>query len=535
MTAITWSELFKPKKIALLTGFCLAIYLLSFLGYILPFLNYIFFLAALLATYYLARKNLSYGVYILMIELIIGVKGYLFSLNLGGFVLSLRIALFGIVMLVWLLSKKKDKFNFFGSPYLRIYLVLTIALLVGIITALINGNAVKNIFFDINGYFYLALVIVMFATIRSKEALLKTLQIVIAGSIAIRIFTFYCIGEFTIFHQESRPDMAEAISTEQTIEEEEEAGTKISHSVTAKGELSKLELTRDFVNQKPPIYRWVTDTSVGEISYLAGPFFRFFTPSQLYCLIGLAITLTFLLKEKLTQRRTFWLLTIVALNLAAIVIGFSRSLWLGLIAVFIYLLFNLPKKKTAQIILYAIGIASVAIILVGTLLPSVYDLVEQRVTSIIHPTEERSGANRFNLLQPVFTKIGEHPILGSGFGTTVEYESVVLEKFGTLRVFAFEWSYLDTIIEIGLVGLLIYLLFILKIFQSGYNKAIAGADKILVIGLLAALFGIVITNVTTPYLNHPLGIGFLLLVMLTISVISRPHISSSQSHDPQKS
>ncbi|NQV12795.1 MAG: O-antigen ligase family protein [Parcubacteria group bacterium] len=528
MSQINWLKIFDPKKLLLLTGACLAIYLLSFLGYILPFLNYLFFGAILIATFYFTRQKLEYGVYILIAELIIGVKGYLFSLNLGGFVLSLRIAIFCIVMLVWLLSKNKDKFKFFGSRYFRLYLLLTIALLVGVITALINGNSIKNIFFDINGYFYLALIVVLFCALKSKKTLRQALQIVIAGSIAISLFTFYCIGEFTIFHQESRPDMAEAISTEQTIEEEEEAGTKISHSITAKEEISKMSLTRDFANQKPPLYRWVTDTSVGEISYLAGPFFRFFTPSQLYCLIGLAITLTFLLREKVTKKKTLFLSTIVALNLAALIIGFSRSLWIGLLAVFLFLLFNLPRKKSAQIILYAIGVASIIIILTGTLLPSVYDLVEQRVTSIIHPTEERSGANRFNLLEPVFAKIGEHPLVGSGFGTTIEYESVVLEKYGTLRVFAFEWSYLDTMIEIGLIGLLIYLLLILKVFRTGYSKGIAPADKILLVGLLAALFGIVITNTTTPYLNHPLGIGFLLLTMTTIAISSSPQPNDSK-------
>lgn len=527
MSTTNWLEIFNPKKLLLLTGACLALYLLSFLGYILPFLNYLFFFAILIATFYLARQKLEYGVYILLAELIIGVKGYLFSLDLGGFVLSLRIALFCVVMLIWLLTKRKDKYKFFGSRYFRLYLLLTIALLVGVITALINGNSIKNIFFDINGYFYLALVVVLFYALKSKEASRQALQIVIAGSIAISIFTFYSIAEFTIFHQESRPDMAEAISTEQTIDEEEE-GTKISHSVTAKEELSELKLTRDFTNQKPPIYRWVTDTSVGEISYLAGPFFRFFTPSQLYCLIGLAITLVFLLKEKLSRRKTLFLLVITALNLATIVIGFSRSLWIGLVAIFLYLLFCLPRKKSAQIILYAIGVISIVIIITGTLLPSVYDLVEQRVTSIIHPTEERSGANRFNLLQPVFSKIGEHPLIGSGFGTTIEYESVVFEKFGMLRVFAFEWSYLDTIIEIGLIGLTIYLLLILKVFRAGYQKGIAATDKTVVVGLLAALFGIVITNFTTPYLNHPLGIGFLLLVMTTIFILSSPQINDAK-------
>jgi O-antigen ligase len=189
------------------------------------------------------------------------------------------------------------------------------------------------------------------------------------------------------------------------------------------------------------------------------------------------------------------------------------------VAVFLYLLFNLPWKKSVRIISYAIGFVSIIIILTGVLLPSAYDLVGERASSIIHPTEEVASTNRFNLLSPIFNKIKEHSLIGSGFGTTVEYESVVPEKYGTLRVFAFEWSYLDTILEIGIIGLSIYLLLMLKTFKVGIKRIVSGNDKIMIVGLLASLFGLIVTNITTPYLNHPLGIGFLLLVMVILSII----------------
>jgi len=325
--------------------------------------------------------------------------------------------------------------------------------------------------------------------------------------------------------------MAEAISTEKTIEDEEVAGEKISHSTMAKGQLTEFNFRRDLTNQKPPIYRWLTDTGVGEISYLAGPFFRFFSAGQLYALIALALASAFLIKRTHQRRELLYLTAIVAINLTAVIIGFSRSLWLGLLATFAYLILNLPWKKTVRLILYSIGVASLAIILVGTLLPSVYDLMEKRVSSILHPAEEEASTNRFNLLEPVFEKVKEHPVLGSGFGTTVEYESVVPEKYGTLRVFAFEWSYLDTILEVGLLGLLIYLMLIFKVFKEGIKqqRQISGSDKIIIAGLLAALFGIVITNITTPYLNHPLGIGFLLLIITTLAIISKTQHASQSS------
>jgi O-antigen ligase len=318
--------------------------------------------------------------------------------------------------------------------------------------------------------------------------------------------------------------MAEAISSELAIDDEEEVGSTISHSTMAKNELLEYGPIRNFENQKAPIYRWVTDTSLGQISYLAGPFFRFFSAGQIFSLIGLSILTYLIIKKKLERRSFVILLSMITIHVIALVMGFSRSLWLGMIAMFVFILFLLPWKKSLRIVLYGIGCISITIILAGTLLPSFYDLVYQRVNSIINPETEEAGQNRFNLINPVFDKISEHPILGSGFGTTVEYDSVVPEKYGTLRVFAFEWSYLDTITEIGILGLLVYLLFIYKIFKQGIQDKLYQDDKILIIGLLAGLFGIVVTNITTPYLNHPMGIGYIVIVMAFIHYLREHYV-----------
>lgn len=516
-------EILNIKSIIKFCAIFLGIYLLSFLGYVFPILNHLIFLAIIVTTGYLSYRKLDYGVYILLIELILGVRGYLFTFNIFGFALSLRIALFMVIFLIWFFKPRQQKFKFVSTKYFPYYLIFVLVLSLGLILGVVYGNKITNIFFDFNGYLFFGLAFIFFDAI-DKKKLKNILQIIIVGSLAVSLFSLYCLTEFTIVHQESRPDMAEAISSELSIEGEEKEGATISHSTTAKNELLEYGFMRDFENKKPPIYRWVTDTGIGQISYLAGPFFRFFSAGQIFLLVGLGILLIYIIRTKATKNVYYISFVLISIYALTILLGFSRSLWLGLMGMVIFMLFVIPWKKSVRIILYGIGIISITIIIAGTLLPSFYDLVYERVDSIVHPKTEEAGQNRFNLIDPALNKIAEHPILGSGFGTTIEYESVVPEKYGTLRVFAFEWSYLDTITEIGVVGLFIYLILIFKVFKDGLKNKLYEADKILIIGLLTGLFGIIVANIATPYLNHPMGIGLIITIMLFTHILRNNYV-----------
>ncbi|MDO8599317.1 MAG: hypothetical protein Q7S02_04365, partial [bacterium] len=88
---------------------------------------------------------------------------------------------------------------------------------------------------------------------------------------------------------------------------------------------------------------------------------------------------------------------------------------------------------------------------------------------------------------------------------------------------AFEWGYLDDLLERGLLGLLAELWFLAALM---YRSIREGGDRAaLGLGLLA----VALVHVTSPYLNHPLGIGILLLVFASIAqrnvVSSRPAAS----------
>jgi len=517
------NNILNTKQILKLTAIFLGIYLLSFLGYVFPILNNIIFWLIFFITLALSLKKIEYGTFILLTELFIGVKGYLFSFNIGGFVLSLRIALFVLIFFIWFFRKKKDKFKFIKTKFFPSFAFLTTLILLGITIALITGNSIRNIFFDVNGYFYFALAFIIFDTLIDKEKIKKIFKIFIAASFAISIISLFIGLEFTLFHQDARPDKAGSLSYEFAEEEEQmQEAEDISHGITAKSELESNEILRNI--RGVWIFRWTKDTGIGEITYIGRGVFRYFTPAQIYSLFTTIILLFYILKQKFSFkliRENGWLITIIASSSLALLIGFSRSLWIGGLASFIFLLFFLPWKKSFKIILSSLGLLFIFIIISGTLITPVYDVMADRINSIINPSEQSSAISRINLITPVLEKIKQNPILGSGFGTVIQYKSVVPGHAGLLKVFAFEWSYLDTITEIGILGLTAYLWFIWRIFKSGFNLNSKFKSelqerefqyKYLIISLLATLFGLVVINVTTPYLNHPLGIGYLLII-----------------------
>ena len=112
--------------------------------------------------------------------------------------------------------------------------------------------------------------------------------------------------------------------------------------------------------------------------------------------------------------------------------------------------------------------------------------------------------------------VQSYPILGSGFGTTVTYISNdprvrEVSRTGEYTTYAFEWGWLDIWLKmgvIGLIGLLGLLGYLGRIF---YRKA---ASNPLALAGLAVLVALAAINVFTPYLNHPLGLGMLILLTM---------------------
>lgn len=510
------------KKILAFAAIFFGFYLFSYLGYLFPFLNAFIFCIIILATIILTFKKLEYGILIALSELFVGGRGYLFSFNFFDFIVSIRLAIFILVFLIWLfLYRPAEKFKFVKSRYFLPFAFLTCMIIIAAGRGIYFGYSIKNIFFDLNGYLYFALLFPIF-DVFNKEFAKKIINYLVSGGLALSFLTIFLGLGFGFLHPEAKLANSGLLSY-QFGQEEEKKAEDISHTIMAKEELKTFAWRRDFSNQKQPEYRWSRDTGVGELTYIAGSVFRFFSSSQLYFLAALAI-LIFGLREIINKfrarKKEFIIQSIFILGIfGALLISFSRSLWLGLAAIIVYFCFSLPWKKALKTILISLIFLETLVIVSGVFLPKAYEIVADRVTTIVRPQTQSTGSTRINILRSATQEIKKHIILGSGFGKIISYESNIPGATGILKVFTFEWQYLEIALKMGLIGLIFYIWFILKIFHEYRENS--GKNNVLAQALMAALIGFLIVNITTPYLNHPLGIGLLSIIIIYFSSLAK--------------
>ncbi len=449
--------------------------LFSIFAWGLPQFNLICFSVILAITLVLSLIKLEYGIYLAFTELIIGSHGYLFSFELGNTLISIRLGIFIILILAWLIHV----FSHGGlTPYFnqlkefkfsQYYLYLALVLVWGFVWGLIRGNDFGNIFLDFNNWLFFLYLLPLLSVVKLKDFWPDFSQVALAALAWLIIKTLILLYIFS--HQ--------------------------------------------FIWALPELYTWVRDTRIGEITMVSSNFYRVFIQSQVFALLGFFILLPFL---KFKLNRHFFL---ILGCLTTVIISFSRSFWLGLIAgLFIYFLYLLiyQRKRFIPQTLHLVALAAISLFIIFTIInlppsisgDSLASLISQRTTQI-----EAAGSSRINMLKPLRDAIIRHPVIGSGFGTTVTYISVdprilsiTAAASGQYTTYAFEWSYLDFILKVGLFGLVIYLLLIFKILQALYINL----SSPLSLGLFLALISLLALNIFTPYLNHPLGIGFILLV-----------------------
>lgn len=482
------------KKYFLFSFFILLFaYLISFAGYCLPVLGKIFFLIILLITFYCASKNLLWGLIIVLGELFIGSQGHLFSINIFHWEISLRIALFGIIWLVFiikLLSKQSNliSHNAKNAFYLKLLFVFMAFIIWAFIIGLIKNNGYTNIYADGNGFIYLFYLIIFLAVEKNESFIIKIFITLSASLLVVALLTFIY---FIIFAYQP----------------------------------FDLNL----------MYKWVRDTRLGEITFVNGNIYRIFLQAQIYSLIGLIIAYIFFSKSRMLntnanveKKINKWFLFIAFCSSLTTILSFSRSNWVGMIAAFgfflliVLIIFKLKLLSVSKIIAYFVLINAVSLIFLyvtsGNFSPA---LIRSRVSNL---TDDSAGISRLNQLQPLWQNVKGNLILGAGFGKTITYQTNdprILKKApsGWYTTYAFEWGYLDLLLKFGIFGFFAYLLLLFTLVKKGVillKTNITENQKLLITGVITGLIGISFTNIFSPYLNHPLGLGYLIITAVTI-------------------
>lgn len=498
--------------------------LFSLYAWSYPVFNNVTFTVIIAVTFIIALIRLDIALYIALAELFIGSLGWMFSFSYGDIEVPVRIGLWVVIMSVWLLNGFRGKLKQYISKWEKIIstkigkwlIALAVVVLWGFAWGAVRNNF-SNVFLDFNNWLYWVYFFPFITTITTKDKLADVWSIFIASLIVIGVKTIITLYFF-------------------------------SHGLNWATE---------------PLYLWIRDTRVGEITYFTSNFYRTFFQNQIWAVIGFFMVLGMwywnikTLKQKNIKTKNWFVLLLIFL-FTIILISFSRSFWVGTAAgllAFFLILYTIKvgsnmgrksafREEIKNMLKWALGlgIAIIASLIftygIITLPPRMKGNFSEALSGRLTKTEE-AGSSRVNQLKPLFRAISKHPVIGSGFGTTVTYKTAdprivakTPENSGEYTTYAFEWGWLDIVLKIGIIGFAVYLCLIfclgIRLYKNYSILDTRYSIQKYSLGLLLALIAVTVIHVFTPYLNHPLGIGFLVLIIVYLNTVIEQSSSSEK-------
>ncbi|MCX6792940.1 MAG: O-antigen ligase family protein [Candidatus Falkowbacteria bacterium] len=469
---------------------------ISFTGFFIPQVVNIFTALVILATLFITLKKPAYGFLILLAELLVGSQGYLLWIGETGNHISLRIALWIIVMVIWFVKeieryvKEKDLVkNWISLSVYFPFLLLLIALIVATVNGFLFHNDSNLIFIEAKRWLYILTIIPLLLTLREK-GMRQDFSIVIAAAC-----TWLALKTLLLLYI-------------------------FSHGLVV----------------SEVIYAWTRADLLGEITTLANGFSRVFLQSQVFAVPAFIFSAVIFLKTLINKN---WKITksvvgyaiASALFLSVIIISLSRSFWFGLAVGALVILFtifavfrpNIKQCLKAMLALAAVALTTIVILFITLEFPFPKPLFGFNASLL----SDRANANdaaadsRWALLPVMNQAIFKHPIMGYGLGKTLTYKSsdprvVKSSTNGTYTTNAFEWGWLDIWLKLGSLGMLAYLWFLLSIMKQAILKIKTNPYKS--VASIGAMFALIALNIFTPYLNHPLGFAYLAIIMVNLSM-----------------
>ncbi len=437
-----------------------------------------------LACFAITRKKIEWGLATAFAELFANAHGHLLFADVSGFTLSLRMVVFLGVMVGWgtLFAQSRARFSPKDQRSLA-FVPLLLAVVVGFLVGFLTNEPVKA-FKDGNAYLYLGYLLPILSVSWTPERKRLLLQVLFAGSVFVTLLTLGLLYLFTHF-----PEW-----------------------------------------MLGSIYTFIRDTRTGELTKMSGALFRVFLQSQLTIIVMLYVLAPLLWLKTLTRRSWRLIAAAFTLGLAVVFVSLSRSFWVGILVGDIvlvmlahrFLLRGLKPAFRAASVAIASSFFAVMILVLTVLFPFPYrvgttgdlsDLFAKRTTDMT----DVAVSSRWKLLPELWDEIAASPVVGSGFGEEVAFQTDdprvrAFSPDGTWSTYALEWGWLELWLKMGILGPIGFLWLFVAIGKSLWPKA--GDDQNwLFVGLLSAMAMLYATHAFSPYLNHPLGLGFLLFLV----------------------
>ena len=418
--------------------------------------------------------------FLFALECVLGCSGQ--WLRFGS--VSIRMVLFAVCFLLTLPNVLRKMRQLTRTPQVIFTLLYGVYLVAAAIIGWRNGNRLSFIVADFTGCLSLALLPGFLATIHTRHRLARVSDVLFYGALVLGFVTVVLHFWFAF-------------------------------------------ASTDLINA---MNNWLNDRAMGGFADLGGVQ-RIYLRSQIFLQVGLLLGLR---KIETTRGAVRWLLYGAEGMLAfACLMSFTRGFWLGfaLSAVFLLVLKPLQWKRylttvgiTAAVVALLFLLSSFAYtkpyaaqrfigrfdsnLIAGTLLPpDASDSATEPSDPDISDSDEAAVTLRQETLQMLWEKIGNKPLFGNGLGTNLDG----LREDGKV-----EYTYLDVLMKMGIVGFLIFLcLFALPVWlllkqrlqnwKSGKDGD-WGSEEMHKMVLLAAYLGVAVTSAMNPFLLNPMGI-----------------------------
>ncbi|MBI5793691.1 O-antigen ligase family protein [Candidatus Uhrbacteria bacterium] len=428
----------------------------------------------------LAYKRLDHALLLVFIELFSNPHGILLSQTIGGFSLTLRMAIFIGVMLGWGMGVLTKRYRLeVKDSRIQIFFLLALAAALGLIVGVLRRDP-PLVFGDGNAYLYLLYLLPILSVDWNMTRRGELLQVLAAGAVWICSLSLVLLYIFTHFGE------------------------------------SVLQVT----------YYFFRDLRIAEITGLGTGVYRVFIQSQVFSIIFGFLLLSFAVFTK--NRR--WFLLLSSLLVATTILALSRSFWMGLVPSVVFILMLLWKhlrptfKQGARFIGSSLSVVMLSVLLITVVIlfpiPS-QDLTGSDLALTLRDrttdSDDVAIVSRWNLLTPMVNKIFESPLIGHGFGASVTFVTDdprvrEIHPDGTWTTSSMEWGWLELWIKMGILGPAAFLYAAYEFLKRLW--AYRWTDQAwLGFGLMAGLVFIFATHFFSPYLNHPIGLGYMLFLV----------------------
>lgn len=403
---------------------------------------------------YRNQKQLSFLAIIVVIELVLGGSGRL--ITFGSF-FSIRYILFFITVLYFILNcifnNYKIKKNMFYFDIILFFYVFTFAIANGIF----SGYEIADVIKSSQGYLYLLIYFPISLLIDNIQKSKQIFRIIINCAVVLSLVS---ITIFVIYYFDS---------------------TKYSLFTPI---LDKLDY--------------------GYIAYRGGLPAVFLKTSPF-----IAISFVLLLVHYINLKKERNLVNTLKLSilLFGIIATMSMGIWIGtFVGILLTILLAKGKNKV-------FGLA-IVILLMGFAYYLSSDYISASITNRLSSNDSSFIIKLDQFFMLVKNWINRL-IFGNGFGIEITF----LTELGKRTMINFELFWLQLLVNMGLIGFVIYLkIFIKSIYYSfKKNNSISFKDSLHIKSLIIGLVVLVIISSVNPFLNNPIGIGYLVIVMNTIS------------------